>query len=389
MKKFPFKILFLCLLLPPICYLLSIQGLEGYLKTREISYLRQILVQDQEALFEGRYSVREEVSRNINDYLSHGLKYNLGIRTRILVKTGDDHILYPTQYNKDIGETDKGHDSFALPRESLNYTDVAAENFRILNDGLVLSVDVRIKHNGWLSNGILMTYVFLSLWILRVFIRKGLRESEKQETKQRALIEDLSRRLRDTETGIRDVKTKEARFQGRISELKKDKKELSKDVDGLLEEVEKLEVGLKDQSHQKQKMEMEVLKLRDQLNDIKSKSEKPKHKKKKKEAINKRFKLLYKNLDFTNRAIDGFLGLTEEFRLKAEEIIHRINQNASSVSVKRKVFGKGGKLNVLETDFSYSGRIYFQKDSGSKIRIVAIGTKNTQERDLTYLEGMK
>ncbi len=389
MKKFPFKILFLCLLLPPICYLLSIQGLEGYLKTREISYLRQILVQDQEALFEGRYSVREEVSRNINDYLSHGLKYNLGIRTRILVKTGDDHILYPTQYNKDIGETDKGDDSFALPRESLNYTDVAAENFRILNDGLVLSVDVRIKHNGWLSNGILMTYVFLSLWILRVFIRKGLRESEKQETKQRALIEDLSRRLRDTETGIRDVKTKEARFQGRISELKKDKKELSKDVDGLLEEVEKLEVGLKDQSHQKQKMEMEVLKLRDQLNDIKSKSEKPKHKKKKKEAINKRFKLLYKNLDFTNRAIDGFLGLTEEFRLKAEEIIHRINQNASSVSVKRKVFGKGGKLNVLETDFSYSGRIYFQKDSGSKIRIVAIGTKNTQERDLTYLEGMK
>ena len=389
MKKFPFKILFLCLLLPPICYLLSIQGLEGYLKTREISYLRQILVQDQEALFEGRYSVREEVSRNINDYLSHGLKYNLGIRTRILVKTGDDHILYPTQYNKDIGETDKGDDSFALPRESLNYTDVAAENFRILNDGLVLSVDVRIKHNGWLSNGILMTYVFLSLWILRVFIRKGLRESEKQETKQRALIEDLSRRLRDTETGIRDVKTKEARFQGRISELKKDKKELAKDVDGLLEEVEKLEVGLKDQSHQKQKMEMEVLKLRDQLNDIKSKSEKPKHKKKKKEAINKRFKLLYKNLDFTNRAIDGFLGLTEEFRLKAEEIIHRINQNASSVSVKRKVFGKGGKLNVLETDFSYSGRIYFQKDSGSKIRIVAIGTKNTQERDLTYLEGMK
>ena len=72
-----------------------------------------------------------------------------------------------------------------------------------------------------------------------------------------------------------------------------------------------------------------------------------------------------------------------------EETIHKLNEDESLVSVKRKVFGKGGKMNILEADFAYSGRIYFQTDAGSKIKIVAIGTKNTQEKDITYLEGIR
>jgi len=38
--------------------------------------------------------------------------------------------------------------------------------------------------------------------------------------------------------------------------------------------------------------------------------------------------------------------------------------------------------------FFYSGRIYYQKDSQAKKTIVAVGTKNTQERDLAYLESI-
>jgi hypothetical protein len=45
-------------------------------------------------------------------------------------------------------------------------------------------------------------------------------------------------------------------------------------------------------------------------------------------------------------------------------------------------------MNVLEVAFSYSGRIYYQKDSQAKKTIVAVGTKNTQERDLAYLESI-
>ena len=106
-------------------------------------------------------------------------------------------------------------------------------------------------------------------------------------------------------------------------------------------------------------------------------------------TISKRFKVLYKNLTFTDRACEGFLSLQGEFQLKAEEIIHRLNEDDSKVPVKRKVFGKGGKMNILEVDFSYSGRLYFQKDSKHKTKIVAIGSKKTQGQDLAFLEREK
>ena len=55
----------------------------------------------------------------------------------------------------------------------------------------------------------------------------------------------------------------------------------------------------------------------------------------------------------------------------------------------RKVFGKGGKMDFLEITFAYSGRLYYQKDSQARKMIVAIGTKNTQEKDLAYLGSIK
>ncbi|MBW2102621.1 MAG: hypothetical protein JRH05_08075 [Deltaproteobacteria bacterium] len=46
-------------------------------------------------------------------------------------------------------------------------------------------------------------------------------------------------------------------------------------------------------------------------------------------------------------------------------------------------------MNVLEVDFSYSGRLYYQKDTRGRITVLAIGTKNTQEQDLAYLESIR
>ncbi len=43
-------------------------------------------------------------------------------------------------------------------------------------------------------------------------------------------------------------------------------------------------------------------------------------------------------------------------------------------------------MNVLEAAFSNFGRIYYRKHSQAKKTIVAVGTKNTQEKALTYLE---
>lgn len=387
MRRFPFRILFAAIFLPPVCYILSLNALEGYLQKREYNRVNEILVQNHEALYEGRYTVREEVNRNIRQYfLSHSMNYRLGIRVEILVKTADDRILYPIHLKDDFPSASMDSDFSSLPLESSNYVETAAENYRILGDGLSLSVKVRIKHNGWLSNGILVLYILIALGGINGFVRRALRESEREDAERSELIDNLTARLLKAESTLGEVGEKAEEYQNRIQELGKEKKDLSRDVDELLEEMEKQELGLKEQEGLKKEMETEVSQLRKEIDRLKEKSTRPKKKKKTNEMTARRFSLLYKNLVFTERSIEGFLDLTDEFQLKAEEIIHRLNEGDSRISIRRKVFGKGGKMNILETDFSYSGRIYFQRDSQGKTRIVTIGTKNSQEKDLAYIE---
>jgi chromosome segregation ATPase len=221
-------------------------------------------------------------------------------------------------------------------------------------------------------------------------VKRRLGESEKEEEARKRRIEQLTEELTRVGESLREVEVKEAEYQRKIDELNREKSALSRDVDGLLEEVERQEAGLQVQTKMKADLEMNILRLSEELSRVKGRLPKPKQKKKALNSAEKRFRVLYKNLSFTDRAVDGFLSLTEEYQLKAEEMIHRLNENASLVTVKRKVFGKGGKMDILETDFAYSGRLYFQKDSQStKIRVVAIGTKNTQDKDLAYLESVK
>ena len=379
MKSIPLKILFLCIFLPPVCYIVTLQSLEGYLRKREVAHLNETLIQHSEALYEGRYTVAEEVNRNIGHYLKNSVKAKVGVIVNILVKTKDGRVLYPGVLENREGdrhESDSPH---------LNYVETAAENYRILNDGLQLDVNLKIKQNSWLSNTILVIYIFLAGIVLRFVVKRGLTEEERKEKEQRELLEDIVGQLDHAKARLAQAIKKEDDYLEKIGELKKEKRNLSKDVDGLLEEMEDLEEGLERQKESREGLEGEVRGLREELERFKEKSEKRGKRKKPAENMARRFRLLYKNLEFTERAVDGFLDLTPEFQLKGEEIIHRLNENDDLISVKRKVFGKGGKMNVLEADFAYSGRLYFQKNVQGKIRILAIGTKNSQSQDLTYI----
>lgn len=389
MKYLSFRILFFCIFLPPVCYLLTINMLERYLQGRETAAVNQILIRNQGALYEGRHTIKEEIGHNIREYLKGSFRYKIGIRTNILVKTKDDRILYPAEIGKGLrGDLANGELS-KLPEEPFNYVEVASENYKIMNEGLLVSVDLQIRHNSWLSNAILLFYVFMALWVLQRSVKKGVKESEREDAEQRKVVEGLSEALTKAESKLREVEGKEAEYQKGIVKLKEDKAELSRDIDGLLEEMERQEAGLDTQRRLREELESEVSLLKGDLDRVKGRLHKPKQRKKILETTQKRFKVLYKNLTFTERAIEGFLSLEDEHQLKAEEVIHRLNDDESLVSVKRKVFGKGGKLDVLEADFSYSGRLYFQKDSQTnKRKIVAIGTKNTQEKDLAFIESM-
>ena len=382
MKSFPYRLLFLCIFLPPLLYILTLNILEEYFQKRATSTLNNIIIRDYEALYEGRHSLKEEINRNLGEYLlSQAFKYGIGLRINILVKTKDDRILYPSQFQKDLDDASEGQSG-----DEWNYIDVAAENYRLLNEGLILSINVSIKHNSWLSNSILVFYVLSALLIIKKSTSKNIIESQRLEQAQKESIERLSHKLKDAERELSDIREKENAYLNNISELKKDRENLSTDIDGLLEEMESLEEGLGAQRDLRVEREKEVSYLKEEIERLKEKIHKPGKKKKSTESFGKRFKVLYKNLEFTEKAIEGFLSLSDEFQLKAEEIIHRLNGDDSMVSVKRKVFSKGGKINILEVDFAYSGRIYIKKDSSSKTKIVVIGTKKSQNRDLGFLE---
>jgi hypothetical protein len=377
--------MFLCLFLPPVCYVLTLQILQGYLGRQESSRLNQIVVQNYDALYQGTYPLKEEVNRNINKYLSERWEERFGIRRNILVKTKDDRILYPSQSSESSSAEKQLSEAH---RKSVSYMEVAAENYRTLNEGLVLQANVHIEHNTWLANIILILYVFPALFLLQRVIVRVLRESERQEKELHDSIQSLTNRLVQEEKKLGEIEAKEKEYLQNIEGLRQDKKGLADDVDSLLEEIEKQETGLEQQKKLKAELESQMGELREDLEQLKEKSEKPK-KKKREESAKKRFAVLYKNLAFTDRAIDGFLELTDEIQLKAEEVIHKINEDDSAINVKRKVFGKGGKMNILEVPFAYSGRIYYQKNSHVSKTIFAIGTKNRQERDLAYLESVK
>ncbi|MBN1848056.1 MAG: hypothetical protein JW932_05675 [Deltaproteobacteria bacterium] len=385
MKSFPFRILFLCIFLPPIFYLVTIIILEGYLQQRETSKLNHLIIQDHEALYEGRYTVKEEIKRNLEAYLTQSLIYRLGVSMNILVKTSDDRILYPAQFRNEYSESNTSEGFSTLPTHELHYTEIAVENYEILNKGLLVLLDIQIKHNSWISNSILVLYIFAAALVLQRIIKNRIQEAEKEEEDQKRIIHRLSVELAGAEAKLQDEEDKEKRFKQKIHELNRDKNGLTTDIDELLEEMEKMEKGLEAHMEDKRRTEQEIARLKEEIDLLRDKVQRPNKRKGKTSSFEKRFRILYKNLEFTDRAIEGFTALPDSFQLKAEEIIFRLNENHSMIPVKRKVFGKGGKMNILEVDFSYSGRLYFQKDTQSKTRIMAIGTKNTQNQDLAFL----
>jgi hypothetical protein len=382
MRSFPYRLLIICILAPPLFYIFTLQGIEMYLKKKAEAEVNIIKIRNYHLLDEGLRTVKEEINRNIGEYLlSHKFRTRLGISTEISVRTGDGRILYPADFKEDLFDMDRG-----ASNSSMNYLDIAAMNSKILKNNPTATVGITVRHNSWLSNSVLLSYILVFLFIIQRSVRRSVRESQELASEQKGHIDKLTGMLEETETGLKEIRIKEDGYLRKIEELKKERENLSTDIDDLLGEMENLETGLVAQRDLREKREKEVNNLQNEIGELKERVENPKKKIKAIDTIRKRFKVLYKNLEFSERALEGFLSLSDEFQLKAEEIIHRLNEDRTMVSVKRKVFGKGGKLNVLEADFAYSGRIYFQADAESKTRILVLGTKNTQDQDIAYLE---
>jgi hypothetical protein len=104
------------------------------------------------------------------------------------------------------------------------------------------------------------------------------------------------------------------------------------------------------------------------------------------EQLAKRMRTLYKNLEFDDRAISDMIALRDEInRLKSEEAIKRLSDDADNTAIRRKVGGLPPQLSIFELGFAGKGRIYYTRGGQQRFRILAIGAKNTQKTDLEYL----
>lgn len=374
MKYFSFKILILCILLPSVLYVFSIQLIESHLQNRYLCEIEEIYTGGTLPLFDGTIRLKDAVGNNIDRYLQDNMLISWGIKVRVTVATRDGTLLYPAII-------DEKHSSF--PFDS---TQIAADNYNLLNEGLVVSVDLKVGHNTLFSNSILAFYIFLSVFVLYIYYRSGAKMAEKDEIEKKGEIErllkleknyagSLSSLNHERETLLSEVQVIEKNLENAKQKAGENEEEMIQDIVVLEEKIEK-NLGLQDKQQ----------KLIDSLEEKIKNYEREKIKDY--EAVQRRFRALYKNISINKKAVNGFLDLTDDLKIKSEEIIHQLNENPQLVSIKRKVFGRKNMEKILEVIFAYKGRLYFRKQKNNKIEILTIGTKNTQTKNLEFLSSL-
>ncbi|MEE4365021.1 MAG: hypothetical protein V2J08_13880 [Desulfotignum sp.] len=383
-KYFPFKILILCILLPPVLYILTIQVLEKHLETSFENALKEIYIGDSAPLLDGTLEIEQAVTRNINTFLQKKNLQTWGIRTKISVTTRQGTMLYPRAFDLDDKEA---------PLQQISPIETAARNYDLLNQGLVLEFDLSIAHARLLSGLILGLYILAALGTFLWFYRIGAKKSQTDTLKQEqeiAHLQDLEKAYQKELVSLnQEQKTLSAELGQVKQHFEGEKKRATVNEEEMIQEIinleEKLEANLAHQQHQRQI----IAELSDKIQQFETGKRKIRKEKIKEEDIfQKRFSTLYKQTAVHPKAVAGFAGLTAELQLKAEEVIHQLNQDPGLVPVKRKVFGKKNRETVFEVIFSYKGRLYYRLMPDTRVEVLSIGTKHTQAKDLSFLNNL-
>jgi chromosome segregation ATPase len=325
--------------------------------------------------------LEDALETNIRQYLGASFLARYGFAVRVSVATRAGKFLYPST----LETPGTGQSQPDSPR-------VAVQNFALLNEGLVVQVEARLEHNRLISNAVLGLYVFAALAILLVHYRTAGRKLSREERERRNEIERLAELERKNTAKLSDLHLERERLRSEFERVKaameSERARADRNEDDLIGEIESLEEKLNENLGLQSSQEEEIRGLKEKLELLeKEQRREDRGRSKAASAFQKRFAALYKNTAVSERAVEGLLELNEEMRLKAEEVIHQLNAAPDLVVVKRKVFGKKNRETVLEVVFAYKGRLYFRRREG-RVDVVAIGTKNTQERELEFLASL-
>lgn len=380
MRNFPFKALILCVLLPPFVYVFSIQLLE---KTIQASYekgLAEVYTGDTRPLFDGSVRLQDAIRENVAGFIASRKLTHWGVRLSVSVKTTDGDYLYPSAYDGSGSGLDS-QDSIAIARE----------NFRLLSEGLVRTVEVEIKHNTLISNLILVSCATLSLLVFMVFYRRGIKMIQQEDLSRQQVIDNLSDERQKSLFQLQRLEDQRKRLSESVermkTELDRERRKATAAEDEMIDELVTLEGKISENLALQESQLDEIDALKEMIRQYeKNNQAKTRQRLKSAEAIRKRFNALYKNTVIHDRAVEGFVELTDEMKIKAEEVIHQLNDDPKMVQIKRKVFGKKNRETVFEVIFAYKGRLYFRNIDGNRVEVLVVGTKLTQNKDLAFLD---
>jgi len=301
-----------------------------------------------------------------------------------------------------------GHGTPPTP-EGLAPTDMIGEWLDYLP--ATAEVTVTLPHNAPISNAILL--VFTAVFLRFAYVANR-RQSGEETQRLREALEIRDRAAERT----REIESELATTRLRLSEIVPIAREHSEEIDSLQHEREGLhrqlsnlaarEESLRGRADSAVDLAQEVRALEDLLEEAtgdldtkdgeigrleqslrkasKASDRAASSKTRAAELIARRFRTLYKTIEIDDRAISDISSLGDEsLRLKAEESVKRLAEEADNVAVRRKVGGLPGYVQVFELGFAGKGRIYYTRGKSKRFRILLVGAKNTQPTDLEYL----
>ncbi len=380
MRFFSIKILCACILLPPVLYLLTVQIMERSAEAHITRQIEEIYTGDPQTLLDGSARLEDVIEANINRYLAGSFLARNGFAIHVSVTASSGKLVYPAlSENEETGLSDSRK--------------VALENFAALSAGLTVRVEARLEHNRLISNSVLCGYALAAMVVLLVHYRSAGRQIQSEEDRRRLELGHLLELDRSNTIRLAELEQQRELMAAELRKLRSylqdERARAERNEDELIGEIDALEKRLAENIELQAAQQAETQSFKEKLS-VLEKEQRREERGRQKAAIayQKRFATLYKNVLVSDRAVDGLLDLNEEMRLKAEEVVHQLNANPDLVSIKRKVFGKKNRETVLEVVFAYKGRLYFRRGADRRAEIVAIGTKNTQERELEFLASL-
>jgi hypothetical protein len=272
-------------------------------------------------------------------------------------------------------------------------------------------VTVALPYTSLISNALLITFTSVLLQFVYLANRRRSGQAAQQLNAAFEIRDRAAQRTQEIESEL-------AQTRSRLSEIEPVEREQSEEIDalqieretlqarlsalaareemlrgradravGLAEEVHALEDLLEEATGDLESKDGEIGRLEQSLKRAsKTSSKATSAKEKAAELLARRFRTLYKTIEVDDRAIADITSLGDEsLRLKAEEAIKRLAEEADNVSVRRKVGGLPSYVQVFELGFAGKGRIYYARGKSKRFRILVVGAKNTQQTDLEYL----